>query len=231
MTVLQTTLGSTDTVPRDFGAVPHLEEALPISAETFVSCNLHDPEDSTTARSAEFWRRLSTPALSNALALNHLSSLDIQRQWQQLQPALFRVLWPKQTPPAVMSVEPPVAADLRTALHDVDGAVTEAQDEGFPRPSHTAVRNARRLLQDLYRLHRLRPSRLEAYPTPDGEIALVVSGGSGRSVLVLCDSSGGVLCSVNLNGRHRRARYSSATTLPDGFFREALSELDERDRV
>ena len=123
-----------------------------------------------------------------------------------------------------VSVEPSVPADLRAALHDLDGAVMEAQEDGFPPPSHHALKNARRLLQDLYRL---RPCRLETYPTPDGEVALVAPGGHGQSVLVLCDSDGGVLCSVNLNGRHRRARYSSATMLPDGFVREALDELGE----
>lgn len=121
-----------------------------------------------------------------------------------------------------------MAADLRAASHDLDGAVREAQEEGFPRPSLAAEQNARSLLRDLYRLH---PCRLEVYPTPDGETALVVPGGSGRSVLVLCGSNGEVLCSVNLNDRHRRARYSSATTLPYGFFREALSELDELNRA
>ena len=149
--------------------------------------------------------------------------------WQQLQPALFfRVLWPEQAPPAVTSIDPSVSADLRAALHDLDGAVEEAQEEGFPRPSRQALNNAKRLLRDLYRL---RPCRLETYPTPDGEVTLVAPGGHGRSVLVLCDSDGGVLCSVNLNGQHRRAWYSRAAMLPDGFIREALDELDEPDQA
>ncbi len=121
-----------------------------------------------------------------------------------------------------------MSADLRAALHDLDEAVEEAHEEGFPQPGRQALENARRLLQDLYRL---RPCRLETYPTPDGEVTLVAPGGHGRSVLVLCDSDGGALCSVNLNGRHRRARYSSAMMLPDGFVREAMDELDERDQT
>ena len=48
-------------------------------------------------------------------------------------------------------------------------------------------------------------------------------GGHGRSVLLLCDSEGGALCLVNMNGAHRRARYSDADLLPDGFVREALA--------
>lgn len=134
----------------------------------------------------------------------------------------------EQAQPAVTSPESATAADLGAALRDLDGAAEEAGEEGFPQPSESALKNARRLLQDLYRL---RPSRLEAYPTPDGEIALLAPGGRGRSVLVLCDSDGGALCSVNLNGRHRRARYSTAAMLPDGFVREALSDLDEPDQA
>ena len=119
-----------------------------------------------------------------------------------------------------------MSASLRAALRDLDDAVEEAQEEGFPQPGCEALENARPLLQDL---SKLRPCRLETYPTPDGEVALVAPGSHGRSVLVLCDSDGGALCSVNLNGRHRRARYSSAMMLPDGFVREAMAELDERD--
>ena len=49
------------------------------------------------------------------------------------------------------------------------------------------------------------------------EIAIDAPGGHGRSVLLLCDSEGGTLCLVNMNGNHRRARYDTTNTLPDGF--------------
>ncbi len=113
-------------------------------------------------------------------------------------------------------------------MRDLEGAAEEAREEGFPQPSQLALKNTKCLLQDLYRL---RPSRLEANPTPDGEIALIAPGGRGQSVLVLCDSDGGLQCSVNLNGQHRRARYSTAATLPDGFVREAFRDLDEPDHA
>ena len=146
-----------------------------------------------------------------------------------LQPAFFSLVrWPGEVRPVVTSAESSPTADLRASLRDLDGTAEEAAEEGFPQPSQLALTNARRLLQDLYRL---RPARLEVCPTPDGEIALVVPGGHGRSVLVLCDSQGGVLCSVNLNGQHRRARYDTATMLPDGFVREAVSDLDEPDQT
>ena len=33
------------------------------------------------------------------------------------------------------------------------------------------------------------------------------------------------MCSVNMNGEHRRKRYPNAAQLPDRFLLEALSEL------
>ena len=229
MSLLQTTPGSTDTAPRSFGSVPHVEDPPATRTEVLVLDSLHDPRRSTHAAAVEFWRRLGVSTSADVQTLESLSSVDSWRPWQLLQPVYFSlVLQPEQVQPVVTSAEPPTAADLGAALRDLDGAAAEAGEEGFPQPSALALKNARRLLQDLYRL---RPSRLEAYPTQDGEIALVAPGGRGRSVLVLCDSDGGVLCSVNLNGRHRRARYSTATMLPDGFVREALKDLDELDQA
>lgn len=114
-------------------------------------------------------------------------------------------------------------ADLLAALSDLKKVVDEARDEGFEPPSDEALDNAERLIRGM---HALRRCRFEVYPTEDGEVAISAPGGHRRSVLLLCGSSGGALCSVNLNGQHRRAVYDSAATLPDGFVREALADLD-----
>ena len=119
------------------------------------------------------------------------------------------------------------AIDLRDALRDLDEAREEAREEEFPAPSESALRNARRLLHAMYDIF---PQRFEVYPTSDGEMAIDARGGPGRSVLLLCDSDGGALCLVNMKGAHRRARYSSADRLPDGFVKEALDELKQYDR-
>lgn len=119
-------------------------------------------------------------------------------------------------------------AELRDALNDLDEAAAEAQDEEYPIPSDLALANARRLLLAMYKLS---PQRFEVYPTPDGEVAIDASGGRGRSVLLLCDSDGGALCLVNMDGKHRRARYSDTGSLPDGFVREALDEVAQRDEL
>ena len=113
--------------------------------------------------------------------------------------------------------------ELRDALRDLDEARDEAHEEGFSPPSDMALRNARWLL---YAMHGISPRRFEVYPTPDREVAIAAPGGSGRSLLLLCDSGGGALCLVNMNGAHRRARYSNADLLPDSFVREALHDLE-----
>lgn len=109
--------------------------------------------------------------------------------------------------------------DLDDALDGLRDAKREAREEGFPSPSNAALGSAERLLRAL---HGISPRRFEVYPTPDGEVAIDAPGGRGRSVLLPCDSGGGALCLVNANGKHRRARYDDARSLPDCFIREAL---------
>ena len=117
-------------------------------------------------------------------------------------------------------------SELTEALNDLYESKAEACEESYPIPSDKALEDAERLLKAM---HRISPRRYEIYPTPDGEIAIDAPGGYNRSVLLLCDSEGGALCLVNMNGNHRRARYSSSDRLPDGFIREALTELESED--
>lgn len=124
----------------------------------------------------------------------------------------------------ITAADPIHDADLQSALSDLEKVVDEAREEGLEPPSDEALRNAERLVRRMYMQH---ACRFEVYPTEDAEVAVSVPGGHRRSVLLLCDSAGGALCSVNLNGEHRRAVYDSAETLPDGFLREALAELGE----
>lgn len=118
--------------------------------------------------------------------------------------------------------------NLYDALRDLENAGNEAREEKFPVPSDISIGNARRLLHAMYSIL---PRRFEVYPTPDREIAIDVRGGLGYGVLLLCESDGGVLCLVSMNGAHRRARYSDAHTLPNGFVREALLELEAREHA
>ena len=111
--------------------------------------------------------------------------------------------------------------DLEEALEDLRTTPDEAIDEAYPQPTQLALANAGRMLR---RMHALLPTRLEVYPTPDGEIAIVAPC-TRQSVMVLCDSNGGALCMVNMDGEHRRAKYSAASSLPDSLLRDALNEL------
>ena len=115
-------------------------------------------------------------------------------------------------------------AKLNDALRDLLGATNGAKEEGFPPPSGMASNNAERLLRAMYAIS---SRRYEIYSTPDKEIAIDAPGGHGHSVILLCNSDGGALCLVNMNGEHQRAHYSSTEILPDGFLREALIELEQ----
>lgn len=128
-----------------------------------------------------------------------------------------------QTSPPVQIWED--SEDLSNALSDLHGAMDEATEEGYRQPSDDAVTEAERILRSVCEVS---PRRFEVYPTQDGEIALDAPGNAG-SVILLLDPHGCALCLVNVNGNHRRARYSSTTTLPDGFVREALVELDRQE--
>ena len=221
MTSLQTTPDRTETALGRSESIFHTEDTAPFWTGSFVFSNPVDFGWSTSVGATECWRRLirGPQPSTDAQTLDDMSSVDIWRP-----EFLALVLRSGQIQPAITSARLTANADLHAAMQDLDGAIEEAREEGYPQPSSLALKNAERLLRDLYRL---RNCRLEVYPTPDGEVAIVAPGGHGQSLLVLCDSDGGALCSVNLNGEHRRARYTTVTALPDGFVREALDELDE----
>ena len=184
------------------------------------------------------------PSNTDSLYSGEVKTRDLWRIYQEsgLIERLGRTL-PESTSSAVGQLDVPASAgillvrdigikiagtlnpDLYDALRDLDETRDDAHEEGFPAPSNATLENAKRILQAMYELS---PKRYEVYPTPDGEVAIDAPGGFGRSVLLLCDSDGGALCLVNMNGSHRRARYSDAKMLPDGFVREALAELNRR---
>lgn len=115
-------------------------------------------------------------------------------------------------------------APLSAMLADLESAREEAAEEGFPAPSDLAIANAKRVLTET---RRLSPRRFEIYPTPDGEIAIDAPSAAG-SVLLLCDSDGGALCLVNLNGDQRQKRYAAADELPDEFLAQTLADFERR---
>ena len=122
----------------------------------------------------------------------------------------------------------PIAPELSVALSDLREASDYAREEGFPIPSNSAMDNAERLLKEL---HKITTLHLEVYPTPDGEIAVHIPNGRGRSIVLLCGSDGNALCLANLESGHRRKKYPTADALPDKFMRQALDLSANRPTV
>lgn len=101
----------------------------------------------------------------------------------------------------------------------------EARVEGYEPVSEEARSSARRILRQISNEFSL---DYDVYPTAEREVAIRAGGGRGRSVLILCDSKGGAACFASFDGSKRRARWADASLVPDGFVREALSELLRR---
>ena len=114
---------------------------------------------------------------------------------------------------------PPPLGDALAQL----AAVDEYADEiGVPRPSPRAIRNARRLLKEM---HQASPREYGVYPTAYGRVHINARNGRGNSVVVSCDSDGGVRCLAHVGADFRQAQYDSARNLPDEFIRTALAGL------
>ena len=118
--------------------------------------------------------------------------------------------------------EEDVPAPLANALRGLYEINDEADEEGIPPPSESAIANADRLIRKIYNIL---PRQYLVELLPEGVIAITIPGGFRRSVMLLCESEGGALCSVNMNGKNRRKRYPNTDQLPDSFLREALREL------
>ena len=212
-----------------------LEQVLPASHSMDAEAQLERQwyaESSTAPDSLKPPGVVVSPHTMYELLKDHLEqpASSSRDHLEQPVPDPLWVLWEVPSPSSdIVSPEkfirrgPPELAD---ALDDLNQARQESQDEGYPTPSDAAIANAHRLLREM---SDILPRRFEVYPTQDGEIAIDAPAGHGRSVILLCDSDGGALCLVNNDGDHRRARYSNANKLPDGFLREALDELKLRD--
>ena len=111
---------------------------------------------------------------------------------------------------------------LNEALHELEQVADEARNDGSPVPSPLAHDNARTLIEQMYRICRL---RYTVYPLYKGEIVIEAMSESQDSVLVVCRSEGDIGCFVNMDDQSRQERYHDISGLPNGFLREALREL------
>ena len=117
----------------------------------------------------------------------------------------------------------PDYTELRGTLEELQDVRQEAIEEEEQMPSHAAFTNAERMIRVMYEMVS-HSYMVELFP--EGAIAITVPGGFRRSVMVVCESDGSVQCSVNVNGEGRSARYTQPNTLPDGFLRAALNDLE-----
>ena len=120
------------------------------------------------------------------------------------------------------SSEDATEEDLADALRDLQEINDEAEEEGMPPPSELAIANADRLIRAIYDIL---PCQYLVELLPEGVIAITVPSGFRCSAMLLCESEGGILCSVNMNGKLQRNRYTHVDQLPDRFLHDALSKL------
>lgn len=125
----------------------------------------------------------------------------------------------RQDPDAILTS----ATQLHSDLQD------EARAEGHPLPSFTAAAKAQFMLNAL-EMQPL-PNEPVTYPTPDGEIAIDVSGGYRKGLLLLYAHDGSALIMLTINGVHQRAYYDKAPRQINGFLRDALRELNYASRA
>ena len=110
------------------------------------------------------------------------------------------------------------------ALKDLDDIDADAQSMGYSTtPSPSVVREARRIVESMpnYRL-----LSYSAYSMSEGRVGIEISGGSGHSMIIICEPKGTALCAVTVNRVSRHARYDDSGFLPDAFVKEGLSQLN-----
>ena len=192
-----------------------------------------------TQRKRAYWNHSKRPYRTSSILPNSLiisipcqcGRLHVERGRQAPRPGHQRTEHPSGAFfDAVLSFEQIVEnatgedlpAPLANALRDLHEINEEADEEGIPPPSESAIANADRLIRAIYDIL---PRQYLVELLPEGVIAITVPGGFRCSVMLLCESEGGILCSVNMNGEHQRKRYPHVDQLPDRFLHDALSEL------
>ena len=114
---------------------------------------------------------------------------------------------------------------LEKSLEELRGVPEEAAEDGYPVPGEVAIKNAQKTLR---RLHRHHPGRYTVCPTEEGDVAISVPVvGMGKAMTIECDSDGGLICFVNVDGHMRRMKDYDADTAWESsdFIVRALSDL------
>ena len=117
---------------------------------------------------------------------------------------------------------PATGPELDAVLSDLACINAEAIEDGLPAPSGDAVKNAKRLLPELYKV---RPGRYHVSATDRQGVAIEAPGRAGGAVVVECAPLDRVYCFVTVDGNRRRAKYYQLDGLPDEFITRALYDL------
>ena len=111
---------------------------------------------------------------------------------------------------------------LKDAFAQVDRINREAEEEGYPRISELAKRNAKHVLSMAGR------SSVEPvmYPSMDGEIAIYFkSPVAAAALLILLNNDGGAGSYWSVGGKSQRRRHEDAAKLPPDFLSTQLRAL------
>ena len=112
-------------------------------------------------------------------------------------------------------------------MEELRNVENEAAEDGYPIPNEVATSNAEKTLKRLFRNY---PARYTICPTEEGDIAISVPvAGIGRAMTVECDSDGGLICFVNVDGHMRRMKDYDADMAWESsdFIVRALGDLRE----
>ena len=161
------------------------------------------------------------------------SGLQVESHWQGCQGILRQDRWWR--PPGefffqyIAAVQPAKGFNasffdelLGEILYDLWLLPEEAVDEGIPVPPYETLRQADRLIRDMFTLL---PMRFEVYATEEASVEVDAPNLRGSSVIVSCTNDGMALCTVNIKSKGTRADYTEITSLPNSFLQTALQEL------
>lgn len=113
------------------------------------------------------------------------------------------------------------AEAARRALRSI---AQTARRQGYELPVSETKKSARRILDSLAKEFKC---HFEVYPTEEGEIAIQISGGYRRGVLISLERDGSAMCFLTIGGTNDRKAYKSADELPDYFARDAIRRILE----
>ena len=120
------------------------------------------------------------------------------------------------------------SSELVQLKEELNAVKTEASYEGIELPTTLAFKNAEIMIEKVYQIA---PDDLLIELLPDSGIAVTRTGPFGCSLMIVCDSDGEILVSLNLDGEYQRTTFSGINMFDECFVRSALGLLTEREKI